>query len=64
MSETGALPYAIELWDEDASEVERVLARAAKMSLARVIFTAALAEHPDRRITLRHGSRITADSGR
>jgi hypothetical protein len=49
------LPYSIELWNEDHSQVERVLARASKISLARAIFKAALAEHLDRRITLRHG---------
>jgi hypothetical protein len=55
------LPYSIELFDESNSAVERVLARAAKISLARAIFRAALAEHPDRRIILRHGSHIVSD---
>ncbi|HEX4637593.1 MAG TPA: hypothetical protein VH189_15520 [Rhizomicrobium sp.] len=55
------LPYFIELWNETDSQVERVLARASKVSLARAIFKAALAENPGRRITLRHGSRIVSD---
>ena len=52
------LPYKIELWREDGSEVETVLARAATISLARAIFTAAAEEHPGRRLTLRHASKL------
>jgi hypothetical protein len=39
-----------------------VLARAAHAQLGRAIFKAAQEELPDRRITLRRGSRIVADS--
>jgi hypothetical protein len=57
------LPYRVELWDAaDHDSVERVLARAFSVQLARAIFKAALNEHPGRRITLRHGSRTIADS--
>lgn len=57
------LPYRIELWmDGDADAVERVLARAATAELARAIFKAARSEHPQRRVTLRRGDRILADS--
>jgi len=56
------LPYCIELWSEDQSEVERVLARAVNASLARAIFTAAREEHPHRYITLRRGARVIAAS--
>jgi hypothetical protein len=57
------LPYRIELWHDGSSEsVERVLARALNAPLARAIFKAAQGEHPDRRITLRKGNRIIADS--
>jgi hypothetical protein len=59
------LPYRIELWGEaDGAAVERVLARAFSMPLARAIFRAARSEHPDRRITLRHGARVIADSAK
>jgi hypothetical protein len=69
-SRTGALsrppedlPYRIELWRADGAEgIERVLARALNMQLARAIFTAAQGEHPERRITLRKGNRVVADS--
>jgi hypothetical protein len=58
-----ALPYRIELWDADEpSRIERVLARAFNVPLAREIFKAAQKEHPHRRITLRRGARIIADS--
>jgi hypothetical protein len=70
MSRTGTpsrapeeLPYWIELWHTERPDtVERVLARAANAQLARAIFNAAKGEYPDRRITLRKNSRITADS--
>lgn len=58
-----ALGFSIELWDEACAEtVERVLARAHNASLARAIFAAAVTEHPGRRITLRSGARLLADS--
>jgi len=57
------LPYRIELWDAAETEVvERVLARAFNAMLARAIFAAAKREHPERRITLRRGTRLIADS--
>jgi hypothetical protein len=57
------LPYRIDLWRTDGDNgVERVLARAASMQLARAIFKAAQSEHPHRRITLCRGGRIVSDS--
>jgi hypothetical protein len=61
------LPYRIELWREAEGEdggIERVLARAASMQLAQAIFRASREEHPKRRITLREGDRILADTAR
>ncbi len=56
------LPYRIELWSGGAESVERVLARALNAALARAIFKAAVSEHPDRRVTLRRGGQVIADS--
>jgi hypothetical protein len=57
------LPYVIELWGAEVDgEVERVLARALNAQLSRAIFKAAVAEHPDRRLTLRKGSRVMEDT--
>jgi hypothetical protein len=56
------LPYRIELWDTRNRKVERVLARAARTVLARAIFKAAQQEYPERRITLRRGTRIIAEA--
>jgi len=57
------LPYRVELWRADAAnEIERVLGRAASAQLARAIFTAAQAEHPQRRITLCKGNHVVSDS--
>lgn len=55
------LPYVVELWD--GAGVEKVLARAARVSLARAIFQAAKSEYPDRRLCLRQGSKTLEDSG-
>lgn len=56
------LPYRIELWDTRSRKVERVLARAARTALARAIFKAAQQEYPDRRVTLRRGTRLIAEA--
>jgi len=57
------LSYAVELWTPDRKSVEKVVARAFTISLARAIFRAALDENPGRRIVLRHGERIVEDNG-
>jgi hypothetical protein len=57
------LPYRIELRVEAKPRlVERVLARASKLALARAIFRAAANEYPNRRVTLRQGAKILMDS--
>jgi len=56
------LPYAIELWRAGEDRVEQVLGRALNAQLARAIFEAARGEYPERRITLRRGKRIVAES--
>jgi hypothetical protein len=57
------LPYWIELRKADDPEaVESVLARAINAELAHAIFKAVQGEHPERRITLRKGERIIADT--
>lgn len=61
-AEGEVLPYRVEMWDPRSRKVERVLARAARTTLARAIFTAAQQEFPHRRITLRRGLRIIAET--
>lgn len=57
------LPYRVELWHVDGTDtVERVLARALNLHLAHAIFKAATEEHPQRRITLREGAHVIADT--
>jgi hypothetical protein len=57
------LPYRIELWHADGRDaVDRVLGRAVNATLASAIFKAAQQEYPERRITLRKGNHIVADS--
>jgi hypothetical protein len=52
------LPYRVELWNGEV--VDRVLALAGHVSLARAIYRAATAEHPDRVVVLSRGPRIIA----
>jgi hypothetical protein len=56
------LPFTVELWDLPRREVERVLARAAGATLAHAIFLAAQGEHVGRRISLRRGRQLIAES--
>lgn len=58
----GPLPYAIELWDMPRNAPERVIGRAASVVLARAIFIAAQTEHLGRRIVLRRGTKVMAES--
>ena len=57
-----ALPYAVEIWDLPRLRPERVIGRAASMVLARAIFVAAQSEHLGRKIVLRRGGKVVAES--
>jgi hypothetical protein len=52
------LPYRVELWNEDRTAVEQVLAVTAHSSIGYAAYHAATREYPDRYVTLRHRSRI------
>lgn len=63
VSTSEELPYCIELRKADDPEaVEAVLARAINAELAHAIFKAVRGEHPERRIIMRKGDRIIADT--
>ena len=55
------LPFVVELWTEDRSEVELVLARVQTASLGQAVFTASCGDLPTRRLTLRRGARVLMD---
>lgn len=57
------LPFRIDLWDAQGSEVERVVARAHTPNLAQAIFKAASEQYPGRRLTLWRGRERIAESG-
>jgi hypothetical protein len=57
------LPYTVELWNLPRTAVERVIGRASSAVLARAIYTAARTEHLGRRIVLRRGAQVLAESG-
>ena len=57
------LPYTVELWNLPRTEVERILARAANMTIARAIFITAISEHLGRRIVLRRGGEVVQENG-
>ena len=57
------LPYVVELWQEsDTSHVERVLARASNLKLAHAILRSVEQDYPQRRVTLRNGAEIVAET--
>lgn len=57
------LRYTVELWDLPRYAPERIIGRAASIGLARAIFAAAQSEHLGRRILLRRGRQVLAESG-
>lgn len=57
------LRYTVELWNLPRTSAERVIGRASSVVLARAIFSAAESEHLGRRIVLRRGTRVLAESG-
>lgn len=52
------LPYRVELWNENRTSVERVLAVTAHSSIGYAAYHAATREYPDRYVTLRHQNRF------
>ena len=56
------LPYAVELWNLPRTAPERIIARAASVTLARAIFAAAQTEHLGRRLVLRRGGQVLQQS--
>jgi hypothetical protein len=56
------LPYKVELWDVDKKSVEQVLAVTASGSIGYAAYYAAVREHPDRYVTLRHKNGIVSRS--
>ena len=56
------LPFRIELWNEEGSEVERVVARAYSANLAQAIFKAACEQYPGRQLSLWHGRERVAQA--
>jgi hypothetical protein len=54
----GDLPFHVELWSEDRSVVEQVLAVTANSSIGYAAYHAATREYPDRYVILRHRNRV------
>jgi hypothetical protein len=52
------LPYRVELWNEERTSVELVLAVTAHSSIGYAAYHAATREYPDRYLTLSHRNRV------
>jgi len=52
------LPYKVELWNDERTAVEQVLAVTAHSSIGYAAYHAATREYPDRYVTLRHRERV------
>ena len=58
------LPYRVELWNQQKSSVDLVLAVTASASIGFAAYFAATREYPDRYVTLRHrGSFVSRWNG-
>lgn len=60
---SAGLPYIVEIWNLPRTHVERVIARADTILVARAVFDAAAAENPSRRVVLRQADRVLAELG-
>lgn len=56
------LPYVIELWDVAGEGPERVLGRAASVLLANAVFAAAQSDYVGRKLVLKRGDKVLAES--
>lgn len=56
------LPYAVELWDVAGEGAERILGRAASILLANAVFAAAKSDYAGRKLVLKRGDKILAES--
>jgi hypothetical protein len=55
-----AVPFSVEVWPEGGRP--RVLGRAATLTLAHAVYTAALESYPGARILLKRGAEVFRDS--
>jgi hypothetical protein len=58
------LPFSVELWDENDTHVEQLIALTGDYGVARAAYEEAIRRRPGRIITLRQKTRILADSRR
>jgi hypothetical protein len=61
-AEAGILPFIVELWEEDRTRVQAVLARVHSATLGQAVFRASQAEYPGRYLTLRRGDKIISQT--
>jgi hypothetical protein len=58
------LPYSVELWDDNDTHVEELIALTGDYRVARAAFDEAVKGRPGRIVTLRQKTRLLADSRR
>lgn len=58
------LPYSVELWDDNDSHVEELIALTGDYRVARAASEEAVKRRPGRIVTLRQKTRLLADSRR
>ena len=56
------LPYLVELWDDNDSHVEELIALTGDYRVARAAYEEAVKGRPGRIVTLRQKTRLLADS--
>jgi hypothetical protein len=58
------LPFRVELWDDNDSHIEEVIALASDYATAKSAYEQAIKRRPGRIVTLRQKTRVLADSRR
>jgi len=58
------LPYRVELWDDNDTHVEELIALVGDHAVARAAYAEAVRRRPGKLITLRQKTRVLADSRR
>ena len=60
--DTTELPFKVEAWSKKGQNIERLIATATNVLVARAAYEAAVQIYPGQNITLRQGARVIAET--
>ena len=59
---TTELPFKVEAWSQKGQNIDRLIATATNVLVARAAYAAAVQLYPGQNITLRQGTRVIAET--